>query len=110
VRRRDGHAGPSHRLHQRQPERQRHLDLHLVRLGGRKFQNEIDVGQVGINVAIPVPVAYFSFTGSRASKLGDLGPNGKQALYFWTQTKTVTARWFAPDDGGSGVNTTIAMK
>ncbi|WP_300759259.1 CoA-acylating methylmalonate-semialdehyde dehydrogenase [Janthinobacterium sp.] len=77
---------------------------------GRKFQNEIDVGQVGINVAIPVPVAYFSFTGSRASKLGDLGPNGKQALYFWTQTKTVTARWFAPDDGGSGVNTTIAMK
>ena len=77
---------------------------------GRKFQNEIDVGQVGINVAIPVPVAYFSFTGSRASKLGDLGPNGKQALYFWTQTKTVTARWFAPDDGGSGVNTTISMK
>jgi malonate-semialdehyde dehydrogenase (acetylating)/methylmalonate-semialdehyde dehydrogenase len=41
---------------------------------------------------------------------GRPGPNGKQALYFWTQTKTVTARWFAPDDGGSGVNTTIAMK
>jgi lysophospholipase L1-like esterase len=38
------------------------------------------VGQVGINVPIPVPVAYFSFTGSRASKLGDLGPNGKQAI------------------------------
>jgi malonate-semialdehyde dehydrogenase (acetylating)/methylmalonate-semialdehyde dehydrogenase len=76
----------------------------------RKFQNEIDVGQVGINVAIPVPVAYFSFTGSRASKLGDLGPNGKQALQFWTQTKTVTARWFAPDDNGGQINTTIAMK
>lgn len=76
----------------------------------RKFQNEIDVGQVGINVAIPVPVAYFSFTGSRASKLGDLGPNGKQALYFWTQTKTVTARWFAPDDNGGQINTTISMK
>ena len=40
----------------------------------RKFQNEIDVGQVGINVPIPVPVPYFSFTGSRGSKLGDLGP------------------------------------
>lgn len=76
----------------------------------RKFQNEIDVGQVGINVPIPVPVAYFSFTGSRASKLGDLGPNGKQALSFWTQTKTVTARWFAHDETAGQVNTTITMK
>jgi malonate-semialdehyde dehydrogenase (acetylating)/methylmalonate-semialdehyde dehydrogenase len=56
-------------------------------------------------------VAYFSFTGSRASKLGDLGPNGKQAVQFWTQTKTVTARWYE-DHGSSsdGVNTTITMK
>lgn len=76
----------------------------------RQFQNEIDVGQVGINVPIPVPVAYFSFTGSRASKLGDLGPNGKQAVQFWTQTKTVTARWFAPDADGGEINTTISMK
>src|ERR1700686_2390475 len=44
----------------------------------RKFQSEIDVGQVGINVPIPVPVPIFSFTGSRGSKLGDLGPYGKQ--------------------------------
>ena len=76
----------------------------------RKFQHEIDVGQVGINVPLPVPVAYFSFTGSRASKLGDLGPNGKQALMFWTQTKTVTARWYAPDQVAGKVNTTISMK
>lgn len=76
----------------------------------RKYQNEIDVGQVGINVPIPVPVAYFSFTGSRASKLGDLGPNGKQAISFWTQTKTVTSRWFEEDNQSSGVNTTISMK
>ncbi|MEN9315180.1 MAG: hypothetical protein RIS35_1573, partial [Pseudomonadota bacterium] len=76
----------------------------------RRYQNEIDVGQVGINVPIPVPVAWFSFTGSRASKLGDLGPNGKQVTQFWTQTKTVTARWFAPDDAGGQVNTTITMK
>ena len=76
----------------------------------RKFQSEIDVGQVGINVPIPVPVPFFSFTGSRGSKLGDLGPYGKQALQFYTQTKTVTSRWF--DDGAtsSGVNTTINLK
>lgn len=73
----------------------------------RYFQNNIDVGQVGINIPIPVPVAWFSFTGSRASKLGDLGPNGRQAVYFWTQTKTVTARWQAHL---REVNTTIAMQ
>lgn len=73
----------------------------------RYFQNRIDVGQVGINIPIPVPVAWFSFTGSRGSKLGDLGPNGKQAVQFWTQTKTVTARWSAH---AQGVNTTITMK
>ena len=77
----------------------------------RKFENEIDVGQVGINVPIPVPVAYFSFTGSRGSKLGDLGPNGKQVISFWTQTKSVTARWFEPDhQDGAEVHTTISLK
>ncbi|NMP15247.1 CoA-acylating methylmalonate-semialdehyde dehydrogenase [Thalassotalea sp. Y01] len=77
----------------------------------RTFENDIDVGQVGINVPIPVPVAYFSFTGSRASKLGDLGPNGKQVTQFWTQTKTVTARWFEPDhQDGETVHTTISLK
>ncbi|WDE10537.1 CoA-acylating methylmalonate-semialdehyde dehydrogenase [Thalassomonas haliotis] len=77
----------------------------------RKFENDIDVGQVGINVPIPVPVAYFSFTGSRASKLGDLGPNGSQVVSFWTQTKTVTTRWFEPDhEDGSQVHTTISLK
>ena len=76
----------------------------------RRFEMGIDVGQVGINVPIPVPVAYFSFTGSRASKLGDLGPNGKQAISFWTQTKTVTARWFEPENVSSGINSTIALE
>ncbi|MDO4682408.1 MAG: CoA-acylating methylmalonate-semialdehyde dehydrogenase [Lautropia sp.] len=75
----------------------------------RRFQDDIDVGQVGINVPIPVPVPMFSFTGSRASKLGDLGPYGKQVVMFYTQTKTVTARWF--DEGaGTGMNTTISLK
>jgi malonate-semialdehyde dehydrogenase (acetylating)/methylmalonate-semialdehyde dehydrogenase len=76
----------------------------------RKFQNEIDVGQVGINVPIPVPVPYFSFTGSRGSKLGDLGPYGKQALHFFTQVKTVTARWFDDAATTGGIHTTISLK
>jgi malonate-semialdehyde dehydrogenase (acetylating) / methylmalonate-semialdehyde dehydrogenase len=75
----------------------------------RKFQNEIDVGQVGINVPVPVPVPYFSFTGSRGSKLGDLGPYGKQVIQFYTQVKTVTSRWF-DDASTGGVNTTISLK
>ena len=76
----------------------------------RKFQNEIDVGQVGINLPIPVPLPFFSFTGSRGSKLGDLGPYGKQVVDFYTQTKTVTARW--PQDGAStgDVDTAITLK
>lgn len=76
----------------------------------RKFQEDIDVGQVGINVPIPVPVPLFSFTGSRASKLGDLGPYGKQVVMFYTQTKTVTSRWFDDSTLGHGVNTTISLK
>ena len=76
----------------------------------RKFQEDIDVGQVGINVPIPVPVPLFSFTGSRASKLGDLGPYGKQVVMFYTQTKTVTQRWFDDDTLHVGVNTTISLK
>jgi malonate-semialdehyde dehydrogenase (acetylating)/methylmalonate-semialdehyde dehydrogenase len=76
----------------------------------RKFQNEIDVGQVGINVPIPVPVPFFSFTGSRGSKLGDLGPYGKQVVQFYTQTKTVTERWFDDATTAGSVNTTISLR
>jgi malonate-semialdehyde dehydrogenase (acetylating)/methylmalonate-semialdehyde dehydrogenase len=76
----------------------------------RKFQSEIDVGQVGINIPIPVPVPAFSFTGSRGSKLGDLGPYGKQVIQFYTQTKTVTSRWFDDKSVNDGVNTTITLK
>jgi malonate-semialdehyde dehydrogenase (acetylating)/methylmalonate-semialdehyde dehydrogenase len=76
----------------------------------RRFQEDIDVGQVGINVPIPVPVPLFSFTGSRASKLGDLGPYGKQVVMFYTQTKTITARWFDDETLSHGVNTTISLK
>lgn len=74
-----------------------------------KFQQDIDVGQVGINLPIPVPLPMFSFSGSRASKLGDLGPYGKQAVQFYTQTKTITARWFDDEASKGKVNTTISM-
>jgi len=59
----------------------------------RKFQYEVDVGQVGINVPIPVPLPMFSFTGSRCSFRG--GPHfyGKQGVSFYTQTKTITSNW-----------------
>ena len=73
----------------------------------RKFQTDIDVGQVGINVPIPVPVPYFSFTGSRGSKLGDLGPYGKQAVQVYTQVKTVTARWFDDEVVSGNIETTF---
>jgi malonate-semialdehyde dehydrogenase (acetylating)/methylmalonate-semialdehyde dehydrogenase len=59
----------------------------------RKFQHEIDVGQVGINVPIPVPLPMFSFTGSRGSIRGDVHFYGKQGVNFYTQIKTITSNW-----------------
>lgn len=76
----------------------------------RKFQEDVNVGQVGVNVPIPVPVPLFSFSGSRASKLGDLGPYGKQVILFYTQTKTITERWFDDDVASGKVNTTITLQ
>lgn len=59
----------------------------------RRFQSDVDVGQVGINVPIPVPLPMFSFTGSRGSIRGDLNFYGKTGIQFYTQIKTVTALW-----------------
>ncbi|KAF9406622.1 Methylmalonate-semialdehyde dehydrogenase [acylating] mitochondrial [Podila epigama] len=59
----------------------------------RKFANEVDAGQVGINVPIPVPLPMFSFTGSRGSIRGDVNFYGKAGVSFYTSTKTVTALW-----------------
>jgi len=59
----------------------------------RKFVNEIDVGQVGVNVPIPVPLPMFSFTGSRHSFRGDSHFYGKEGINFYTATKTVTSLW-----------------
>eukprot|EP01006_Ploeotia_vitrea_P041735 TRINITY_DN66569_c0_g1_i3.p1 TRINITY_DN66569_c0_g1~~TRINITY_DN66569_c0_g1_i3.p1 ORF type:complete len:314 (-),score=75.16 TRINITY_DN66569_c0_g1_i3:1014-1955(-) len=59
----------------------------------RKFQYEVDAGQVGINTPIPVPLPMFSFTGSRKSIRGDINFYGKQAVNFFTQIKTITSNW-----------------
>ena len=75
----------------------------------RKYQHEIEVGQVGINVPIPVPLPFFSFTGWKNSFYGDLHAYGKQAIRFYTETKTVTSRWYE-DDIPSGPNMTISLK
>ena len=66
----------------------------------RKFQSQIDVGQVGINVPIPVPLPMFSFTGSRGSFRGDINFYGKQGIQFYTQTKTITSLWRQEDASG----------
>lgn len=73
----------------------------------RKFVNEIDVGQVGVNVPIPVPLPMFSFTGTRGSFLGDNHFYGKQGIKFYTQTKTVTQLWRQNDVSHS--NAAVSM-
>lgn len=66
----------------------------------RKFQNEVQVGMIGINVPIPVPVAYFSFGGWKNSLFGDSRAHGEEGFRFFTQTKVVTSRWLDPSHGG----------
>jgi len=62
-------------------------------VAARKFQHEVDVGQVGINVPVPVPLPFFSFTGSRASIRGDINFFGAAGVHFYTQLKTITSNW-----------------
>lgn len=66
----------------------------------RRFQNEIEVGMIGINVPIPVPVSYYSFGGFKSSLFGDTKAHGMQGFHFYTQEKTVTSRWLDPSHGG----------
>lgn len=73
----------------------------------RKYQNEIDVGQVGINVPIPVPLPFFSFTGSRDSIRGDLHFYGKEGVKFVTKAKTVTSNWSYKGNLGGAVMPTL---
>ena len=66
----------------------------------RRYQNEVEVGMVGINVPIPVPMAYFSFGGWKASLFGDTHAHGTEGVHFFTRGKVVTSRWLDPSHGG----------
>jgi malonate-semialdehyde dehydrogenase (acetylating) / methylmalonate-semialdehyde dehydrogenase len=66
----------------------------------RRFQNEVQVGMIGINVPIPVPMAYFSFGGWKASLFGDTHAHGMDGVHFFTRGKAVTSRWLDPSHGG----------
>jgi malonate-semialdehyde dehydrogenase (acetylating)/methylmalonate-semialdehyde dehydrogenase len=66
----------------------------------RRFQRQVQVGMVGINVPIPVPVAYFSFGGWKQSLFGDTKAYGADGIHFFTRQKAVTMRWLDPSHGG----------
>jgi malonate-semialdehyde dehydrogenase (acetylating)/methylmalonate-semialdehyde dehydrogenase len=66
----------------------------------RKFTNEVQVGMVGINVPIPVPMAFYSFGGWKASLFGDTHMYGTDGVHFYTRGKAVTSRWLEPSHGG----------
>jgi malonate-semialdehyde dehydrogenase (acetylating)/methylmalonate-semialdehyde dehydrogenase len=68
----------------------------------RRFQSEVQVGMVGINVPIPVPVAFYSFGGWKSSLFGDLHVHGTEAVKFYTRTKVVTTRWPHQDTPAPG--------
>ena len=66
----------------------------------RRYQNEVEVGMVGINVPIPVPMAYYSFGGWKNSLFGDSHAHGTEGVHFFTRGKVVTQRWLDPSHGG----------
>lgn len=66
----------------------------------RRFENEVEVGMVGINVPIPVPMAYYSFGGWKNSLFGDTHAHGAEGVHFFTRGKAVTTRWSDPSHGG----------
>jgi malonate-semialdehyde dehydrogenase (acetylating) / methylmalonate-semialdehyde dehydrogenase len=70
----------------------------------RDFANRINVGMIGINVPIPVPLAYHTFGGWKKSAFGDLNQHGPDAFRFYTRTKTITARWPSGIKEGASLN------
>jgi malonate-semialdehyde dehydrogenase (acetylating)/methylmalonate-semialdehyde dehydrogenase len=66
----------------------------------RRFQHEVEVGMVGVNVPIPVPVSYYSFGGWKNSLFGDSHAHGEEGVHFFTRGKVVTSRWLDPSHGG----------
>jgi malonate-semialdehyde dehydrogenase (acetylating)/methylmalonate-semialdehyde dehydrogenase len=66
----------------------------------RRFVSECEIGMVGVNVPIPVPMAYYSFGGWKASLFGDTHMHGTEGVHFYTRGKVVTSRWLDPSHGG----------
>jgi malonate-semialdehyde dehydrogenase (acetylating) / methylmalonate-semialdehyde dehydrogenase len=66
----------------------------------RRYTHEVEVGMVGINVPIPVPMAFYSFGGWKASLFGDTHVHGTEGVHFYTRGKAVTSRWLDPSHGG----------
>jgi len=66
----------------------------------RRYQHEIEVGMIGVNVPIPVPMAYYSFGGWKSSLFGDTHAHGAEGVHFFTRGKVVTSRWLDPSHGG----------
>jgi malonate-semialdehyde dehydrogenase (acetylating) / methylmalonate-semialdehyde dehydrogenase len=66
----------------------------------RRFVSEVQIGMVGVNVPIPVPMAYYSFGGWKASLFGDTHVHGVEGVHFYTRGKVVTSRWLDPSHGG----------
>lgn len=66
----------------------------------RRFQNEVEVGMIGVNVPVPVPMAYYSFGGWKNSLFGDTHAHGTEGVHFFTRGKVVTTRWLDPSHAG----------
>jgi malonate-semialdehyde dehydrogenase (acetylating)/methylmalonate-semialdehyde dehydrogenase len=66
----------------------------------RRFTHEVEVGMVGVNVPIPVPMAFYSFGGWKSSLFGDTHVHGTEGVHFYTRGKAVTSRWLDPSHGG----------
>ena len=66
----------------------------------RRYQHDVEVGMVGINVPVPVPMAYYSFGGWKASLFGDSHAHGMDGVHFFTRGKVITSRWLDPSHGG----------
>jgi len=66
----------------------------------RRYANEVQVGMIGVNVPIPVPMAYYSFGGWKSSLFGDSHAHGAEGVHFFTRGKVVTSRWLDPSHGG----------
>jgi hypothetical protein len=82
-----------HKARQRPRIRQRRRDLHPDGDAAREFANRIQIGMVGVNVPIPVPMAFHGFGGWKRSLFGDMAVHGPEGVRFFTRLKKVTARW-----------------